>query len=74
MSDSKPSFFSLQAHAGWIVALISALVGQGVTLIVQVGRLTEKVESLDHTLRDQKQDFQREIDQVRGSHGRGPGN
>lgn len=67
--DDKPKFFSLQAHIGWLVALITALVGQGVTLIVKVGELTKSVEDLNTRIDTQQHAFEREIDTLRYPNG-----
>ena len=65
MTDQNRKFFSIEAHSAWIAALIMALIGQGVTLIVKVGSLTERVEGLNRQLEVQKHAFEREIDSLR---------
>lgn len=67
MTDAPRKFFSIEAHSAWIAALIMALIGQGVTLIVKVGTLTERVEGLNRQLDNQQHAFEREIDNLRRS-------
>jgi hypothetical protein len=65
VTDQNRKFFSIEAHSAWIAALIMALIGQGVTLIVKVGSLTERVEGLNRQLEVQQHAFEREIDSLR---------